>query len=36
MTSPVGGYRCPFCPYRAVVDVLVRDHIAREHPEETP
>ena len=36
MTEYVGAFHCPHCPYRAVVDVLVRDHIAREHPEETP
>lgn len=35
MTDTVGGYHCPYCRYRAVVDVLVQDHIAREHPEET-
>jgi DNA-directed RNA polymerase subunit RPC12/RpoP len=36
MTEPVGGYRCPYCKYRAVVGVLVRDHIRKVHPKENP
>lgn len=26
MSDAVGGYRCPWCDYRAVVGVLVTDH----------
>lgn len=35
MTDTVGGYHCPIagCPFRAVVQVLVNDHLARDHQE---